>query len=42
MALPTKPQMPPRCVNFLQEMVDHSWDVHAVRSDEGAVRVKRG
>jgi len=42
MALLTKQQTPPRRVKFLQETLHRSWDVHAIRSDEGVVRVKRG
>jgi hypothetical protein len=42
MALPTKQQESPRLIKFLQESLDHSWDVHAIRSDVGVICVKRG
>jgi hypothetical protein len=42
MALPTKQQESPREVKFLQERLDHSWNVHAIGSDVGVICVKRG
>ena len=30
MALPTKQQESPRGIKFLQERLDHSWDVHDI------------
>jgi hypothetical protein len=41
-ALPTKQQKPPHRIKFLQERLDHSWDVHAIGSDVGVMCVKRG
>ena len=38
----TKQQKRPRRIKFLQERPDHSWDVHAIRSDVGVICVKRG
>ena len=29
-SLPTKQQRPPSLIKFLQERLDHSWDVHAI------------
>ena len=42
MALLTKQQESPRRIKFLQERLDHPWDVHAIRSNVGVICVKRG
>jgi hypothetical protein len=41
MALPAKQQESPRRSKFLQETLDRSWYVHAIRSDAGVICVKR-
>ena len=33
----TKQQKPPRRIKFLQERLDHSWDVHAIGQAFGLV-----